>query len=194
MNNLYPEIYDFSFLNQIDANHQIVLLIDDSHGIGINNGGLSALSSFEHPKNVKILVVASMAKALGVDAGLILGDEDLINEIKNDNAFLGASPPAAAGLYAFMQGEETYRQELNKLQSLGNLLAQHLAGKKGWHFVSGFPVFLSKNVDLSGDLFEKQILVSSFPYPDRDGPIVNRIVLSSWHSEADVKTLITSID
>jgi 8-amino-7-oxononanoate synthase len=194
MNNLYPEVYDFSFLHQIESSKQIILLIDDSHGIGINNGGLSAFSSFTKPKNTRVLVIASMAKALGIDAGLILGNEDLVQEIKNDNAFLGASPPAAAGLYAFMKGEEIYHQELKKLQSLSNLLASHLVGRADWHFVSGFPVFLSKNADLSANLFKKQILVSSFPYPDRDGPILNRIVLSSWHAESDVKTLITSLD
>jgi 8-amino-7-oxononanoate synthase len=194
MNNLYPEVYDFSFVNQLHRDKQVILLIDDSHGIGINNNGLSAMSSFSAPENVSILLVASMAKALGVDAGIIMGKESLVNEIRNSNGFLGASPPAAAGLFAFRNAEEIYQQELKKLHSLIDLLTDQLVGNNNWHFVPGFPVFLSKNVDLSANLFEKQILVSSFPYPDHDGPIINRVVLSSWHTETDVKTLITSID
>ena len=193
MNNLYPERYDFSFVERIDQTKEVVLLIDDSHGIGINNNGLSVLSSFSAPKHVKVLVIASMAKALGVDAGLILGDEKLISQIKEGNDFLGASPPTAAGLYAFMQGEKIYDQELAKLQLLTSTLANVLSGKDDWHFIANFPVFFSKNADLSANLFEKQILVSSFPYPDKDGPMVNRIVLSSWHNSRSLNKLITTL-
>ncbi|RYG02651.1 MAG: aminotransferase class I/II-fold pyridoxal phosphate-dependent enzyme, partial [Chitinophagaceae bacterium] len=67
MNNLYPEIYDFSFIRQLTKN--VLLVVDDSHGIGINNNGLSALSTIPQCENVNVVILASMAKALGVDAG-----------------------------------------------------------------------------------------------------------------------------
>lgn len=194
MNNLFPERYDFSFIQHLNPDKHIILLIDDSHGIGINNEGRSILAGIRAPQNVQILVVASMAKALGIDAGIILGDVNLVQEIKQSNTFLGASPPSAAGLFAFMNAKSIYQRELDQLLSLTALMAKYCSGKEDWQFVRGFPVFLSKNTDLSAKLFEKQILVSSFPYPDRDGPIVNRIVLSSWHSEKDVETLINSIN
>lgn len=194
MNNLYPEIYDFSFIEKIDSSKEVILLVDDSHGIGINNNGLSALSAIKAPKNVKVLLIASMAKALGVDAGLILGDAKLIAALRANNAFLGASPPPAAALYAFMHGEEIYKKELVKLKSLTSAFAQVLAGNSDWHFIADFPVFFSKNAELSERLLAKQILISAFPYPDKDGAIVNRIVLSSWHTPDDLKKLIDSLN
>lgn len=191
MNNLYPEIYDFSFVKKL--NKKIILIIDDSHGIGINNKSLTAFSAIPKGDNIEILLVASMAKALGVDAGIVLGSENNISQLKKSNEFLGASPPAAAGLFAFMHAENIYQHERNKLSQNINLLSKTLAGNKGWHFIADFPVFFSKNADLSTKLLEQNILVSSFPYPDKDGPIINRIVLSSWHTKTDIERLIKAL-
>jgi 8-amino-7-oxononanoate synthase len=194
MNNLYPEIYDFEFLKDIGLSKEIILIIDDSHGIGINNNGLSALSIIPQSENVKTIVVASMAKALGVDAGIIIGNADLIGELKQTNAFFGASPPAAAGLFAFMNAAHIYQHELEKLNANILLLSNWLKGNTDWHFIPNFPVYFSKNTDISEILFKQQILVSAFPYPDKDGAMVSRIVLSSWHEESDITKLINSLN
>lgn len=191
MNNLYPEIYDFSFLNKL--NKQVILVVDDSHGIGLNNNGLSALSIIPQSENIKTVLVASMAKALGVDAGLVLGPLEIIKHLKQTNMFLGASPPSAAGLYAFKNGSEIYENQLSKLKNNTAKVAEVLVKSNNWHFINQFPVFLAKNADLSAPLLQQKILVSSFPYPDKNGPTVNRIVLSSWHSEADIEKLLQAI-
>ncbi|RZK93262.1 MAG: aminotransferase class I/II-fold pyridoxal phosphate-dependent enzyme [Pedobacter sp.] len=191
MNNLYPEIYDFSFIRQLNKN--VLLVVDDSHGIGINNNGLSVLSTIPQCENVNVVVLASMAKALGVDAGIILGPSKIIAQLKNSQMFLGASPPAGAGLYAFMKAEKLYQEQLEKLKTNTHQLAKVLAESNNWHFVNDFPVFFYKNADLSAKLLQHKILVSSFPYPDKNGPTVNRIVLSSWHSKADIEKLIQAI-
>lgn len=192
MNNLHPERYDFSFIEKL--NKQVLLVIDDSHGIGVNNNGLGVFSSLPKCGNIEIVVLASMAKALGVDAGLILGSTKTIASMKQTNEFLGASPPAAAGLYAFMQGEEIYAANLAKLKNNMNLLANELAENENWNFMKDFPVYLAKNTDLSRILKQKGVLISSFPYPDKDGPIINRIVLSSWHSKSDIEELIKALN
>ena len=191
MNNLFPEIYDFSFVSKL--NKQVILIVDDSHGIGINNNGLSALYIIPQSENLRTILVASMAKALGVDAGLVLGPSDLIQDLKRSNMFLGGSPPSAAGLYAFKNGSEIYENQLSKLKNNTAKVAEVLAKSNNWHFVDQFPVFLAKNADLSARLLQQKILVSSFPYPDKNGPKVNRIVLSSWHSRADIETLLQAI-
>jgi 8-amino-7-oxononanoate synthase len=192
MNNLYPEIYDFSFLKEISKEKQIILLVDDSHGIGVNNKGLSALSPIQSQENFEVVLIASMAKALGVDAGIVLGSKKIIRTLKESHEFLGASPPSAAGLFAFMLGDEIYRKELLKLRENIFTLSEKLKGKDEWHFIEDFPVFFFKNADISQKLLTNNIIVSSFPYPDKDGPIVNRIVLSSWHNKSDIKKLIES--
>lgn len=192
MSNLYPEQYDFSFLKKL--NKKVIIVVDDSHGIGVNNNGLGVLPDIPKCNNIEIVVVASMAKALGVDAGIILSTHKIITLLKKSNEFLGASPPTAAGLYAFMNAEKIYRKAIDKLKINMNLMSEALIGNKKWHFIKGFPVYLAKNAELSNELKLKGILISSFPYPDRDGPVINRIVLSSWHSIKDVEELISALN
>lgn len=187
MNNLYPEIYDFSFIKQLNKN--VTLIVDDSHGIGVNNEGLSALSSIPQCDNIDVVIVASMAKALGVDAGVILGTDKIIRQLKLSSEYLGASPPSAAGLFAFMHATDIYKNERLRLMEITANLCNFLKEKDDWHFIPNFPVFFSKNADLSRKLAGGDILVSSFPYPDKNGPILNRVVLCSWHTDDDLKRL-----
>lgn len=191
MNNLIPEIYDFGFLNAVDPDKNMVLIVDDSHGIGVNNQGLSALSILPQKANIICIVVASMAKALGIDAGLVLGPQKMVSELKGTNMFVGASPPAAAGLYAFIHAAELYQAQWTKLQQNINQFASGLDSK--WKFESGFPAFLVDNSTIDQYLLKEQILISSFPYPTKDSDPLNRIVLSSWHKEKDIQLLIKMI-
>lgn len=193
MNNLFPEIYDFSFIQLIDKNKQVVLIVDDSHGIGINNEGHGAFSVIPKLAHVTVIVVASMAKALGVDAGLVLGPKAWIDVLKQGDIFLGASPPAAAGLFAFTKADQIYHKALGKLQANMEMMAEALLGHADWHFVSGFPVFFCKNVELSTKLLKQHILVSSFSYPTKNSPPINRVVLSSRHEKNDIAQLIKSL-
>lgn len=191
MNNLIPEIYNFDFIKEIDEDKNIMLIVDDSHGIGVNNGGIGAFLNLPKQKNVENVVVASMAKALGVDAGLILASSKLINQLKNTNTFIGASPSAAAGLYAFINGAEIYKNALKKLQK--NISLFQVVLNPTWKFEPNFPVFLLNDSNLAERLLKQQILISSFPYPTPANKPLNRIVLSSWHTDEDVEMLILAL-
>jgi len=193
INNLYPEIYDFGFIRNFKEDKKITLIIDDSHGIGLLNGGNSVLQNLPQNTSVEIIIVASMAKALGLDAGVILGTNKSISKLKQSEEFYGASPPAAAGLYAFINAEEIYRHSYEKLQENVKIFTQQLTNKNEWHFVEDFPVFLSKQPNIEQRLLEQKILISSFPYPDRNGQNLSRIVLSSWHSETDILKLVAAL-
>ncbi len=192
MNNLMPEIYDFTFLNQIDASKKLIVIIDDSHGIGVNNGGLSTYPCLPDRPNTEYVVVASMAKALGVDAGIILGSKKIIEQLKKSPVFVGASPPAAAGLYAFINAGEIYQTAWQKLQENIDLLAKNLSST--WKYELGFPAFLIDDPQIDRHFFKDRILISSFPYPSPTSAPINRIVLSSWHEKADIEKLINSIN
>ncbi|RWU07655.1 aminotransferase class I/II-fold pyridoxal phosphate-dependent enzyme [Pedobacter chitinilyticus] len=193
MNNLYPEIYDFGFLQEISPAKKIVLIVDDSHGIGILNAGIGALPNVPKLEQIEVIVVASMAKALGLDAGLVLGSKQAIQQLKQSDEFYGASPPAAAGLYAFINANDIYHKAYQKLQDNVKKTTSLLQESTTWHYVDGFPVFLCKQEGVAQQLLEEKILISSFPYPDRNGKILNRIVLSSWHSEADISKLVSAL-
>lgn len=191
MNNLFPEGHDFSFLDGVVPEKELILIADDSHGIGVLNSGRGCYPVLPRQKHIKGMVVASMAKALGVDAGLVLGPETCIRELKNTEAFLGASPPSAAGLFAFMQAEDIYRTELERLLGLCRYFEAGLdALKSDFAYLDGFPVYRSGDKDLAQRLMERDVLISSFAYPDQFGEALNRIVLCSWHSKSDLDNLL----
>lgn len=191
VNNLYPEHYDFSFLAAVKSENKVILLVDDSHGIGLLNKGKGVYGLLAQSSSVEVVVVASMAKALGVDAGIILGSQQRIDALKKSAEFLGASPPAAAGLYAFMHAEHVYQNALAALHELNYFFTMQLKGN--WAYIRELPIFQIEDPDLFKRLFNKQILISSFPYPTPKSKTVNRVVLSSWHSKAQVYELVKSL-
>jgi 7-keto-8-aminopelargonate synthetase-like enzyme len=192
VNNLFPEQYDFSFLRYIHPENEVLLIVDDSHGIGLLDKGRGVLNTIPVLPNVKVTVVASMAKALGLDAGIVLGSTERVGLLKSSNEFLGASPPAAAGLYAFMQAAGVYRTELEKLQELMWYFSAKIE-RQDWNFIPGYPVYFSQDPNLYSRLLEQQILISSFPYPDHKGTPLNRAVLSSWATKASLDRLLSAL-
>lgn len=191
LNNLFPERYDFSFIKEILPGKRVVLIVDDAHGIGILDGGKGIFNEIPKTEEVEVIVVASMAKALGLDAGIILGSEKIISQLKTSNEFLGASPPAAAGLFAFMQAEQIYRNEQEKLLELSAWFASRIG--LDWQYVHGFPVFYHPEERTFERLLEQKILISSFPYPDPQSQPINRVVLSSWHTKENINQLILAL-
>ncbi len=193
LNNLFPELYDFSFLQKLLPDKEIVLIVDDAHGIGILNGGRGILNLIQAPAQVRVVVVASMAKALGVDAGIILAGADIIAQLKQRNEFLGASPPAAAGLYAFMQAGNLYQEALGRLHENMAYFGSQL-DRSNWLFVADYPVYFSRDEALYQHLLKNKVLISSFPYPDQDGPVLNRVVMSSMASRTSIDQLLEAIN
>ncbi|KLT64576.1 aminotransferase class I/II-fold pyridoxal phosphate-dependent enzyme [Pedobacter sp. BMA] len=188
MNNLFPEIFNFEFISLIDVKKKLILIVDDSHGIGINNNGLGAIAKIPSRINTEVVVVASMAKALGVDAGIVLGSRFIISKLKESPIFSGASPPSAAGMYAFVHASEIYIDALQKLRSNRDQFKRQIS--TGWQYETEFPVFLVNSPGIDRELLKENILISSFPYPYKNSPTLNRIVLSSWHTDENIDQLL----
>src|SRR5690606_19534111 len=115
-------------------------IVDDSHGIGVTGeGGVGIYSALHCNKNITKIVVASMAKGLGIDAGIILSNVATIKSLKQTGMFLGASPPAPALLYAFINAKEIYRDQWNKLYD--NMLFMEKSLPERFIFANRFPAY-----------------------------------------------------
>jgi len=195
LNNLIPEIYAFNWLHRIDPNKKVIILVDDSHGIGITGDqGEGAYSRIPELPNVQKIVIASMAKALGVDAGLILGNLSIIEQFRSSPVYAGSSPPSPGMLYAFVKSEEIYTNELKKLRLNLRLFTDLLNLRSGLFFINDFPVFLLNNDTVVAELLKNGINISSFPYPDPKGKSLHRIVLSSNHQREELEILTNAIN
>ncbi|MDF2517016.1 MAG: 8-amino-7-oxononanoate synthase [Sphingobacterium sp.] len=192
LDNMKPEQYDFSIFDTIAANKQVTLVLDDSHGIGVlYDSGISLADRGFLRDNIELIVVASLAKGLATDAGLILASQKRIAQLKKSNFYTGASPSSPASLYAFVNGEHLYRRQFEKLQAniqyFGSLAHGHL------NATANFPVFSSADSGLYARLMEAGIVVSSFPYPLATDPLLNRIVVNAHHTLEDLERISHAI-
>ncbi len=188
INNLYPEIYGLEYLQYVDKD--AVLVVDDSHGIGITGKeGKGVYPSLGSLSKLKPVVVASMAKALGIDAGIILGDADQMDYLRKSALYAGASPPSPAMLYAFVNAAHIYAASRARLEENVRYFNTLLRDKTGIQFIGDFPVYHLADPDAAQQLYDQQVLISSFPYPDPNGLPLNRVVLNALHTKADLEKL-----
>lgn len=192
INNLLPEQYDFSVFSNIHPDKQVFFLLDHSHGIGILPNTPSQVRQYIPAGNhLRVCMVASMAKGLGIDAGVLLSDKETIDALKQSPIFLGASPPAPAAMYAFIRGNELYREQQELLQQNIRFFRENI--RQECRYTAGFPVFYFPETGLYDRLLKKHIIISAFPYPLPTSPLLNRVVISSGHTRSDIEQLLTAI-
>lgn len=204
--------FDFSWITQIPDNQDITLLIDDSHGIGItgeNGAGIfQKIRALAQP-NIQVIVIASLAKALGIPGGVILSDAKTMVQIRQNPLFVGASPIVPAYLFAFLAAQPMYYEVRKKL--ISNIeLFKNLINKPSdssspvnkpkdssliiHHTSFNYPVFFTPVNALFDYLFAKKIFISHFAYPKPNDPPITRVVLSALHTKADIEYLAENIN
>lgn len=156
--------------------------------------GEGVYSKIPELPNIEVIVVASVAKALGVDADVILGDRKTIQTLSSSSVYAGSSPPSPGILYAYVWASEIYRNGLNRLRDNMKVFTDLIQRKTGINYIKGFPVFLLKDQYAAEYLLKEGIIISSFPYPDPNSKYLNRIVLNSTHRRDELKVLTTAIN
>ncbi|MDR2285018.1 MAG: 8-amino-7-oxononanoate synthase [Sphingobacterium sp.] len=192
LDNLTPSYYDFKpFIELCAPAKQLFFILDDSHGIGITRRDAISvnLEFVQNKPNVEVLLVASLAKGMGTDAGVVMGDREIIEEIKRHPMFRGASPPSPAAIYALVNGVEFYQGAFSQLHHNIVYFSALMKEDKGLSSIPAFPVFTSSDAHLYRHFLHRSVLISSFPYPLPDSPLLNRVVISALHQEEDLNYL-----
>ncbi|MHB1178918.1 MAG: hypothetical protein ACYCZO_11370 [Daejeonella sp.] len=135
-----------------------------------------------------------MAKALGVDAGLILGKRKMIHDLRNSQIYAGSSPPSPGVVYAYFNANEIYLEELNKLRENINFFMGFLQGQKMLSYLKNFPVFLIETPGSGDYLKAKGVIISSFAYSDPKGELIDRVVLNSIQTKEELKNLAAMLN
>ena len=195
LNNLIPETYEFDWLAKLIPGKPVTLLVDDSHGIGITGAsGEGVYSRIPQFPNIETIVIASMAKALGIDAGVILGSNRVIKELRNSPVYAGSSPPSPGTLYAYVKASEIYSLELAKLKDNIRFFEGFINEHTGLSYLPDFPVFLLHNPESYHYLESKGMIISSVAYPDPKGKTLNRIIINSTHTKEELKNLAAELN
>lgn len=187
---LRGKLYDFEWVNAIPDEVEVVLLIDDSHGLGVTgNEGQGIWKRIPTRKNVRLIVTASLAKAMGLPGGIIFSDPDTIQKIRNTAYFGGCSPIAPDHLYAYLHADALYRDAYARLQANIRQFAEAVKDIDLFSFTEGYPVFYTERDELYPFLLERGIFVYSFSYPKPTDKANTRVVICAWHTAQDIQKL-----
>ncbi|MFD2513574.1 aminotransferase class I/II-fold pyridoxal phosphate-dependent enzyme [Pontibacter locisalis] len=193
---LHAENYTFSWIAGLPEGKQYTIIIDDSHGFGVTGkGGAGCFRRLkeEHPK-VRLIVLGSLGKALGIPAGVVLSDKKTVEQLEQSPFFGGASPAVPAYLYAFVHCRKVFADALDKLFFNIKTFESKLEQPARFSFFENYPVFYTPNKQLCPFLLERKIVISSFRYPTPADDPITRIVLSSLHTEDDLECLANHIN
>ena len=187
---LKAEIHTYEWVKEIAKKHEVTLLIDDSHAFGVLGKGVFGTYSQWMDPQINLVVSGSLGKGLAMPAGIILGKKEVIEGMKSQTVFTGASPGSPANLQAFMETQDIYQAQSKKIRDFSGIFSQET---RSFSSVTGsrhFPVFILKDDSLADRLEKKGIIVSSFPYPKPDSPKISRVVLSGFHTLGDLMILL----
>lgn len=181
--------YPFDWVGQLPYHPALTLVVDDSHGIGVRGRGVWAELAAQLPPSVRLVVTASLAKAMGLPGGLVLADTPMVEAIRHTSFFGGASPMAPATLAAFAGAEELYTEAQARLTRLVALAEQVLLPTGLFRQAPHYPVFYTEHDDLYAHALQHDLFIYSFAYPTPRDKANTRIVISAFHEPADIERL-----
>ena len=194
LNPVRPEFFSFDWVTDLPVGQPITLVVDDSHGLGLLNGGRGIWPQIPAHPDVRLIVTASLAKAMGLPGGVIFSDADTLASIRQTAFFGGCSPIPPAYLAAFCRADGLYEQARQTLANRVALAELVLFPTGLFRYAPGYPVFHTDRDDLYPLLLENRIFIYSFAYPTAADKPTTRIVISAFHEEEDIHQLANCID
>ena len=181
--------YDFDWVGNVPDDRAIILVVDDSHGLGVLTNGRGIWPQIPEKPNVRLVVTASLAKAMGLPGGAVFSDEETINVIRKTAFFGACSPMSPACLSAFINADRMYAEAGERLRRAIRLAEELLLPTGIFQHASGYPVFFTEQDGLYPYLLQKGICIYSFAYPTAADRANTRIVISAFHEPEDIVEL-----
>lgn len=185
---------DFKWLEEIDLDN-VILVIDDSHGLGlIGKDGFGLYSLLEKFSPKELILCGSLGKALATPCGIISGKKERIEDLRNLGFYGGGSPPSPAALQTLLDSEELVKDRIQKLRNHIQIFNSEVTSKFKVISLPDHPVFTYQDEALTEYLISENIITTNFHYPLPDSPLLSKIVLSAGHTSEDIQKLIKSIN
>jgi 8-amino-7-oxononanoate synthase len=178
------------WIDRLPKDKEIILLIDDSHGIGVLGDAGRGLYDAVRSRHQDTVLIASMGKAMGLPAGLIAGPVHIIAQIKKHPMFGGSSPMIPAYAYAYLNADAIYQRAYNELQSNISYFTAMLNKKELFDFIPLFPIYCTGQKQLAPYLDLHKICISQFSYPSPSDPVYTRLIINALHTKNDLDTLL----
>ncbi|MDX5437272.1 MAG: aminotransferase class I/II-fold pyridoxal phosphate-dependent enzyme [Pontibacter sp.] len=187
--------YNFDWVARLPADKQITLVLDDSHGLGVlgeKGAGMYPELKRLVNSNVRLVLVSSLGKALGIAGGVVMGSEECIATLRKSLYFVAGSPAPPAYMHAFVHAGQLYAEARQQLQQNVQAFQELVVHTQLFAYFDTYPVFYTSNHDLYFDLKDKAI-ISCFPYPEPNSEPITRIIINSLHTSEDIAQLAEMI-
>ncbi|WP_018617990.1 aminotransferase class I/II-fold pyridoxal phosphate-dependent enzyme [Spirosoma luteum] len=185
--------FDFDWVESLPDDRAITLVVDDSHGLGVLTNGRGIWPQIPKKPNVRLVVTASLAKAMGLPGGAVFSDGETIDEIRKTAFFGACSPMPPACLSAFMKADSVYDEAGERLRTTIRLAEELLLPTGLFQHANGYPVFFTEQDDLYPYLLQQGICIYSFAYPTAADRANTRIVISAFHEPNDIEQLARQV-
>ncbi len=187
----YPE---FEALKTLPLD-RIILVVDDSHGIGvIGDNGKGVFQVLEALKPKELIISCSLGKGFGLQAGAVFGTNHRIATLTDSEFFGGASPASPATMATLLQAEKIFAKKRSILKQRITMFLEKTDDAKKFHWMKGHPAFSFGNPSLTEQLEQQGIIVTNFSYPNEEASVLGRIVISAAHKKEDLQKLIRAVN
>ena len=196
------EIMEIATRHDDAFEENVVVIVDDSHGVGAFGATGRGAEEFTGSPQVDVLV-ATLGKALGVNGGYIVGNEALIRFLRESAPFyIYSNPITASEASAALKALEILdsgegRQLLDKLRALTARFEKGL-GELGLETIPGeHPVvpLMIRDTDRTratvAHLYDNGVLATGLAYPvvPRGGEEI-RFQVNADHTEGDIDRVL----
>jgi 8-amino-7-oxononanoate synthase len=186
---LKARVHNFSFVENIRPFKKIFFLIDDSHGMGIlGKNGEGIISHLPKTENVEYIVCYSLSKAFNIEGGAVSCSKEWANKLRQHPNYTGSTAISPSLIYAFTKSKKLYARQRKKLLQNIKFLKNHLPSSILNHDFD-VPVFICEDENAEEQFYQKEIIISSFGYPDPASKKINRVVINALHTKKDLKKL-----
>jgi 7-keto-8-aminopelargonate synthetase-like enzyme len=184
-------VYDFSFLKKIESDKKIIVLIDDSHSIGIlGKNGEGIISQLPAHENIEYIITYSLSKAFNVEGGAVSCSQyfaDILQRHPNYTASTSINPSLA---FAFIKAKDLYTTQRKQLRDNIEYINKNLAVNLLCKNQFALPIFIARQ-NSAETFFENNIIISSFNYPSPQSDKIDRAIVSALHTENDLEKLLS---
>lgn len=174
---------------------KIILVADDSHGIGLplNNGkGCYSLLKQLNPK--ELIVCASLGKGYAIQAGAVFASSKRIDSLRRKALYGGASPATPANLATLINAKNIYQKKRKRLKNHIEYFISNCSNLSSYNYMLLHPAFSFRDNKIKTHLEKNNIVITSFNYPKKESPTMNKIILSVYHKKKDVDLLVKLIN
>ena len=190
VNILKSEIHDLSFIKNIHPYKKIIVLIDDSHGIGIlGKNGEGIISQLPNAANIEYLVSYSLSKAFNIEGGAVSCSKYWTDQLRQHSNYTGSTAINPSLVHAYLQSKSLYAGQREKLFENITYLRRKSFSSDVLKNNFELPVFVCNKENAEEYFYNHKIIISSFGYPHPSSAKIDRIVVNALHTREDIDQL-----